>query len=662
MSEKNMRPAAQFRCSQLISTYGPGAMVDLPKHAVVMGGLQAWPKRERLVDLDEDRLLSRVRELTGVPDIELRKPPQNEDDDPPIAGVTAYVFPEWFIAEWTLTGAALDAIRARVRERMDPRGGWMSLIRAFTDPSPETRIRVRPLVHARALNAKLRYEPDWGGAKGAKSVPVVPVRFVQACPAGHLEDIRWRSFAHHDHRTEGQCHHPLWFVERGTSGELGDILIVCGCGAHMPLAFASMEHRGDAEHGHPLGACGGRRPWLGNTAATECIAHEGNGKPRMAKLLVRTASNAYFPQIVRAISIPDPFKELGERVTAYWDLLLKSVTDVSHLQAMSFVPDIQALVEKFGTDAVMGAIKRRRGASDAPKVPSLKAAELAVFMAATEVPDAPLSQVEAIFSAQRIPLVGARDEVSALIDRVVLVHRLREVSALVGFTRFDPALPDIEGELDIQVGRAPLAEPLRYVPAVESKGEGVFLALSTPAVQAWLASKANQRNELLAEAFNGWKEASPHDTFDWPGAAFVLLHTLSHLLIEAVALSCGYAASSIRERIYVSGPEVPPEQAVYGLLLYTASSDAEGTLGGLLEVGKRLGAVLEQALDAARLCSNDPVCAAHQPWDGAEERFLQGAACHGCVLIAETSCERMNELLDRALVVPTVTTDVAFFP
>ncbi len=44
----------------------------------------------------------------------------------------------------------------------------------------------------------------------------------------------------------------------------------------------------------------------------------------------------------------------------------------------------------------------------------------------------------------------------------------------------------------------------------------------------------------------------------------------------------------------------------------------------------------------------------HRPDDSQEERFLHGAACHGCLLIAETSCERRNEFLDRALVVNTV--------
>ena len=99
----------------------------------------------------------------------------------------------------------------------------------------------------------------------------------------------------------------------------------------------------------------------------------------------------------------------------------------------------------------------------------------------------------------------------------------------------------------------------------------------------------------------------------------------------------------------------------YGILLYTGSSGAEGTLGGLVDTGKHIGLHLGRALERGRLCSNDPICAQHDPRDRMEERYLHGAACHGCLLIAETSCERRNELLDRALVVPTVTDSGAAF-
>jgi hypothetical protein len=129
---------------------------------------------------------------------------------------------------------------------------------------------------------------------------------------------------------------------------------------------------------------------------------------------------------------------------------------------------------------------------------------------------------------------------------------------------------------------------------------------------------------------------------------------LSHLLITAVSLDCGYAASSIRERIYVGG-------AGHGILLYTASPDAEGTLGGLVQAADRIDKYLEEAVELGKLCANDPVCAQHRPESAEEERFLLGAACHGCLLLAESSCERRNDFLDRGLIVATVDSDGAAF-
>jgi hypothetical protein len=135
-----------------------------------------------------------------------------------------------------------------------------------------------------------------------------------------------------------------------------------------------------------------------------------------------------------------------------------------------------------------------------------------------------------------------------------------------------------------------------------------------------------------------------------------MLHSLSHLLITAVALDCGYAASSIRERIYAG-------ESGYGILLFTGTTGSEGTLGGLVKIGDRIEDYLRMALELGRLCSNDPVCAQHRPDNEQEDRLLHGSACHGCLLIAETSCERRNEFLDRALVVNTVSfLNAAFFP
>jgi hypothetical protein len=263
------------------------------------------------------------------------------------------------------------------------------------------------------------------------------------------------------------------------------------------------------------------------------------------------------------------------------------------------------------------------------------------------------------FHARRLPESAWR--VGSLTDPVATVlqlHRLREVLALIGFTRFDAITPDINGEYDSDVQRAELALDPQWFPAIENRGEGIFMQLDSGAVAAWLARRAviDRLNELVAGHAKWMDRRKIHRPF--PSGPYVLLHTLSHLLLQSVAMRCGYPASSIRERIYVD-----VENWRFGLLLYTASSDAEGTLGGLVTQARHIGSHLAVALRSGGLCSNDPVCAQHSPGEGMEGRWLHGAACHGCALIAETSCEMRNDYLDRALVVPTLTVPgAAFFP
>jgi hypothetical protein len=224
------------------------------------------------------------------------------------------------------------------------------------------------------------------------------------------------------------------------------------------------------------------------------------------------------------------------------------------------------------------------------------------------------------------------------------------VIAQVGFTRFEAISPDIDGELEMGVRRASLTrDDPQWLPAIENRGEGIFLQFNKKAVEDWLGKEGvAQRGEVLERGHRIWAEEHKTSNRAFPGLPYILLHSLSHLMVTAVSLECGYPASSIRERIFAI-PDVG-----YGILLFTATSDAEGTLGGLVQVGRRIHEHLRNALELGELCSNDPVCAQHDPANPHERRFLHGAACHGCLLISETSCEQHNEFLDRALVVPTV--------
>ena len=240
----------------------------------------------------------------------------------------------------------------------------------------------------------------------------------------------------------------------------------------------------------------------------------------------------------------------------------------------------------------------------------------------------------------------------------MIVHRLREVTALLGYTRFDYLSPDIDGEFDLNVRPAKLGINANWVPAIENKGEGLFLQFNKDSVDRWKERPAvKEQVKKLERGLQLWCLEQDIEQRPFFGAPYVMLHSLSHLLINAISLECGYPAASIKERIYAN------ENQGYGILLYTACSDSLGTLGGLANAARSIGHYLKAALEMGQLCSNDPICAQHDAGDANERRYLQGAACHGCLLISETSCELFNDFLDRGLVVPTVACQGAdFFP
>jgi hypothetical protein len=247
------------------------------------------------------------------------------------------------------------------------------------------------------------------------------------------------------------------------------------------------------------------------------------------------------------------------------------------------------------------------------------------------------------------------DGYDQLLDQVVQVSRLREVQALVGFTRLAaPQRRELEPANRLPLGRSAPT----WVPAFEQRGEGVFLQLHEDRVRQWTATVHDHpRIDAMRSAFRRWaaNRERPVDA-GFPIARFLLLHTLSHLLIRQVALECGYSSSSIRERLYLGTPAEPAA----GILLSTAASDSEGTLGGLVALGEpqHLKRLLDQALTEARRCSSDPLCAEHVPQPPSDT--LHAAACHACLFAAETSCETNNRWLDRAVVVNLTGDALAF--
>lgn len=601
----------RIRLSQIVGTFGPGALVDLTDRAVLVAGLEHWIGRTDIIA--EPRLLSNLRRRLDLPALELRSPPVPERDDQPGSGLAAWQFPEWFLAQY---------------EQVSKEFG-----------------RSRPLLHRRKL-VKGRYVDTDSARRKRKDWPVVPVRFVQGCPNGHISDIDWPRLIHEGASCGGQ----LWIDERGTTGDLAELFLRCDGCDRDPVSLVTLQ--GTRNQTSVLGSCLGQRLWLGLGADEPCRASDGNPHPN--KLLIRHASNAYFPILEHAISIPDHNERVRKAVDALWDDYLAYAESPDDIRRERRKARVQQALEGLTDQDVWLECEKRRSA-DPGAQRSLKDAELDTFLS---VPDELGDDTpDGDFYARRLNIIPASHGPMASVERVVLVHRLREVVAQIGFTRFDPIGSAVDAEVDLGVRVASLSREPRWLPAVQNRGEGIFIELNARRVNEWIGRPGVKRraSEFLPGIRGSLSSTLPREHVERVYMPYIMLHSLSHLLLTSIALECGYATVSLRERIYL-------RSSAYGILIYTGSPDAEGTLGGLAHVGRRLKRHLEDALELGRLCSNDPVCAQHHPNSPHETRPLHGAACHGCLLIAEPSCERRNELLDRSLVVPSIdTADIAFF-
>ena len=295
----------QLRSSQIITTYGPGALIDLPRDSGIIGGLDWWPNVSDLVEISEPRLSGKLELMTGVKAPHLYAPPP-APNHPRQAnlGIRVWRFPEWFVVQED-SGA----------------------------PESGSGVRSRRLVHREQLDEKGRYEGR----------QVVATRFVRACRKGHVDDIDWRGFVH---RGDPPCaRSQLWLDERGTTGDLAELYIRCqGCGKTRALFEASEIER------NALGTCSGRRPWLGPGHYADETCKEPS------RLLVRAASNSYFPQVVSVLSLPDRGTDVERVVRELWEDL-QIVSDPVGLAFMKQKPKVVEKLAPFSDSEVLEAIK-----------------------------------------------------------------------------------------------------------------------------------------------------------------------------------------------------------------------------------------------------------------------------------------------------------------
>ncbi|NRB39204.1 MAG: DUF1998 domain-containing protein [Pseudomonadales bacterium] len=595
------KPVGDVRPSQVITTFGPGAIVDLQTLSVVVGGIDSWQTN------DEQRIQEpRLERNLGVKHF-YSAPPAEGDFGKKPGTLPSYLFPRYQVCSNTQCGT-------------------------LSEPSERHFIRheKRPIFYCQLC--------------GGKS-PVNPAPFIVACPSGHMDDFPWREFVH---RETNNCKQPMLLKSSGKTGTVRDLKVECKCGKFRSIgeAFGANKHK-------IVGACTKKRPWFGpDNIDSECQHIDES------ETLQRGATNSWFPIVKSALSIKDAATPIGKVLTQADPDILSLISTLDDLEKfwpllLMKLPEL----DDFSSEkaAIIDHILKSRGEEEADDIDLL----LPEWEALRDPSN--FSQGErSDFFSQKAEVPKKLEDV---IKSVIQVRKLLEVRALSGFTRIESMGGPFGGE-GSEENMAPISTnpDLNWLPAVEVRGEGLFFEFNDTMLDDWAKKPDVQiRVRKMIEAFRKdvKDELIPITESDIrEKSRFVVLHSFAHAVMRALALDCGYSGSSIRERIYSS---VEKGREMSGVLLYTASPDSEGSLGGLIDLGtpERLGGLLQDALRDVTRCSSDPLCASHEP---SRHRSTNGAACHACVLVPETSCEAYNSWLDRSLLVPTVANqDLSFF-
>lgn len=552
----------ELRPNQIITTFGPGSIVDAVKDSVTILDIPYWKdKGMRIID-------GRLASYLNVDAFYMPRTSFAHD-------IPAQSFPRWHVCSNLKCGRLFDASESFNLEKY------------------------------------LKYGvtcPDCGRK-------AYPARFITICEKGHMSDFPWRWWVHHGNT---DCNGRLRMYSTGNTSTLSDMWVECSCDARRSMSGATQ-----AQNFEGL-SCSGVHPFRPNSKPKHCE------KPVIPSQ--RGASNVYFAVTRSAISIPPWIKPL-------YNLIDEHLRDIELLKdVIGEKEGLDKAYEKFFTsysrEEFDEAYERRM--NNIREFAEIKRME---YEAITHHDDPTYQSNKKHFKAEEDPLPGY---LIRYFSRIIRITRLREVRVLLGFTRVDAPDPDADEQPNIVYLTKGRDE--RWLPAVEVNGEGIFIEFNRQTLVKWLTEpKTREISEKYASSYREYCESKGWTIKADRNAVYVLMHTFSHLLIKQMAMSSGYSSSAIRERIYF-------DDKMAGVLLYTGSSDKEGSLGGLVELGtaEQMTSLMREAFQEALVCTNDPECMNTLP----VEKNSNGAACHSCCMISETACENGNRMLDRGLVVP----------
>lgn len=582
--EPNSFERDEMRTGQLIVPFGPGAIVDLPKNKI--GIVLKWHNSgKKIIKSPDSRFLSRLKGRCFI------TPPTEKDGNVPVLQL-----PEW---------------------------GYCPRCRMFTKIGPgDFKFNARRGMYCH------QHDED------KRSWPVFPIRFIAVCERGHIDDVPWDVMVHQDNPdyvNDGKVH-TMTYKSSGVSGGLADDTIRCSC--EKSLRFSDLFSK--------------RFPCTGRTHLEISDPKQKKQCSRQMRVQHQGAASVYFPIIRSSIYLPDQNAEKATEIIT--SLLNLFSTEEDAEKEKEFIADKIAKELGLPKAAAWDLFKKSFAPADAMELTDADQ-ELAYRKTEYMLFSSPTFQIDFTknLSLKRDPNYTTGGYPAGIKD-IVLVSSLKETRALLGFTRIFPSGGGNDQSEETAAGVSGV-EPIylvqdKRVPAVEVRGEGIFLKFDEVFFEKWGTQKevVDRASGLIAlnrkkrkNFFTALREITPE---------FILLHTLSHVLIRQLSLECGYSAPSLKERLYFEKSEGKVKMC--GILIYTASGDSEGTLGGLVRQGKldRFPVFFNKAVEGARWCSADPLCIES---GGQGREALNLGACHACALLPETSCECQNVYLDRRL-------------
>jgi hypothetical protein len=487
------------------------------------------------------------------------------------------------------------------------------------------------------------------------------IRFIAACDYGHLQEFPWLEWVHRSLSWDLECASSLTLSAKG-GATLADIKVHCShCKKTRSLSGITSgelpknpEESGSSlltsrvfDDGEEM-TCGGNCAWHGPD-------HSPKNCGRPLRGILFNATNLHYSITASAIKIPDALRRgrapLSEIIDSDIEMRMALKSGIKYGAS----PDeLCADLHNYDKDCNLNAYDRGEllellGLLIAgkpipqPSPDTIENEEFHVFSKADSRRDEDLVMVDRPIS-NKLPLL------TDFFSSIVAIEHLTETIAFNGFSRFLGYQPTAAPTLnDILWRKPPTSLDGHWLPAVQQTGEGIFLRFNSKKIDEWRKSATVSRHfeKLMANQRLSLQRRGEESLEKLKGPEYILIHTLSHLLINRLIFECGYGSASLKERIYADFSQ--PEK-VAGLLIYTASGDSEGSMGGLVRLSKpeTLERLLKNAISEAQWCSSDPVCK-EASVTGSGPDSLNYAACHSCALLPETCCESFNSLLDRTV-------------